>query len=131
MRSGIVAIDIGGSHITSVMIENLETGDFATSFQKTKIDSLGSRNSIIAAWHQNISTTIEKAPAQFANKIAIAIPGPFDWKDGIGQYTNTGKFAALSKANIRELLQSHFQQELSIHFENDAGTTRTICDSNT
>ena len=43
MNKGIVAVDIGGSHITSVMIDNLERGGFATSFQKDKIDNQNKR----------------------------------------------------------------------------------------
>lgn len=120
MNQGIVAVDIGGSHITSVMIENLAMGDFATSFQYDKVDSQNSLESIIQAWYANISATIAQVPHVFANKIAIAIPGPFDYENGIGLYAKNGKFAALKNTNIHTLLHSQFAQQVNIHFENDA-----------
>ena len=119
MRKGIVAVDIGGSHITSVMI-NTVTGEFMTPVQEDKIDSKKSLEVIIKGWYNNISTTISKAPHTFSNQIAIAIPGPFDYQNGIGLRHESDKFAALENVNIRTLLNNKFQQDINIHFENDA-----------
>lgn len=104
-HSLVLGVDIGGSHITAALID-LETRTvLPKSYSRKSINSLAEADEIITSWCELIS-------ACFANvdiaerKIGIAIPGPFDYDNGISLMLNQDKFDSLYCLNVKELLSS-------------------------
>lgn len=66
--------------------------------------------------------------SKIIESIMMAFPGPFDYPNGISLITGLGKYEALYKVNIKELLlekimnntNMHITQQVSIQFFNDA-----------
>lgn len=118
-----ICCDIGGSHISCLLIE-LETGIIEKdSLVGLKVDNSSLSDIILKSWEQAIKECKEKLPesAEFIG-VSIAIPGPFDYEQGIGLYDNSNKkFAYLKDVNIKEALAERLNLEASkIKFINDA-----------
>lgn len=120
MNRGIVTVDIGGSHISSAMLSNAKEGNFITPFQYHKVDSKGSASDVIKSWLKNIESTIASAPSTFSNKVAIAMPGPFDYENGIAHFSGAQKYASLNGIKIAAELNSFSNKNIQYFFENDA-----------
>ena len=76
-----IGIDVGGSHISSCVVD-IEKGEVASAFVTTPIDSKASAKAIVDVFVKNIY----ECKAQFDGEIAgvsFAIPGPFDYENGV------------------------------------------------
>lgn len=116
----ILGVDIGGSHISSALVD-IKSGKIldSTSFRK-KINAHAQTSEIISVWCE----VIEKSLDTIANsgRIGIAMPGPFDYEKGISYMKDMGKYDALYGLDIRKLLLSELGNKVkSIRFLNDAG----------
>lgn len=118
-RDLIVGVDIGGSHI-SVGIVDLSTRSFIEgSYIRKEINPHGTVEEIIKGWKTTI-LSIEGFGSKLA-RIAIAMPGPFDYKNGISLIKSQDKFEALYGLNVKKLLAEALKiEEANIYFENDA-----------
>lgn len=116
----ILGVDIGGSHITSALV-NVKDGTILTgSLQREKIDAMADAGHIISAWCKVMDKSLQSADN--GSKIAIAMPGPFDYQNGISYMRNMGKYDALYGMDIRKLILSELKHEVNeLHFINDAG----------
>jgi glucokinase len=131
------ALEVGGSHVAAAWVD---TGDWAIvdgTYSERDIDPNG------AAEH--IAATIADAARDLGaptGRLTIAIPGPFDYDDGIGRFSGVGKFEALNGFDLRAALRSRLNPPPDdIAFLNDAaafgigewangaaaGSRRTIC----
>jgi glucokinase len=115
-----IGVDIGGSHITSCMFEHTnKTLDRKTLVHK-KVDTKAHKNVIIDDWVSTIAKTIE-CSGKNVEGIGIAMPGPFNYYEGISLISEVNKFDALYKVNIRKELAAELKIEPSkIRFINDA-----------
>lgn len=101
----IVGVDIGGSHISSLLIARGTNGyEVRSSLFSDKVANGASREVILSAWQQHLRATITRATG-FSGRVAIAIPGPFNYANGIAVTHLGGKFASLVGVNIREALE--------------------------
>ena len=116
----VLGVDIGGSHITAALV-NISNGTIVEgSMQRQKIDSSAAVDPIIQAWTAVMDKSLQSAAN--SGKIAIAMPGPFDYQNGISYMKSMGKYDALYGLNVRDLLLSQLSGEISgIYFINDAG----------
>ncbi|WP_316809258.1 ROK family protein [Pedobacter agri] len=116
----VLGVDIGGSHITAALVDTGDGTIVAGSIQREKIDSAEGADHIIQAW-----STVMTQSLRFAGnsgKIAIAMPGPFDYQNGISYMKSMGKYDALYGMNVRDLLCAQLSEGITeIHFINDAG----------
>lgn len=116
----VLGVDIGGSHITAALVNTSNGTILEGSMQREKIDSSAGAEDIIQAW-----TAVMNQSLRFAvnsGKIAIAMPGPFDYQNGISYMKSMGKYDALYGMNVRNLLLSQLSGHISeICFINDAG----------
>lgn len=118
----MIAIDIGGSHIASVHIEDIHNIDFEIEIYNSKIaHSEASREDILGTWVKNIEYSISQH-ADFDSKIAMAIPGPFDYNLGIVGRHPSRKFRHLEGMNIRAALLNNIKSCKEIYFINDASS---------
>lgn len=116
-HSVAVGADIGGSHITTALIDLENRTLIAGSYYRTHIDANGSAEDIIRNWAE----VIKKSMAIGTYKIGIAMPGPFDYEKGISFITGLHKYESLYGLNVKDLLATELQI-LSQHIKmaNDA-----------
>ncbi|MBB6371558.1 ROK family protein [Chryseobacterium shigense] len=116
----IVGIDIGGSHITMAQVDPEKREIIASTYVREHVDSFGDRESIFSAW----ISAIEKVTEDLVKKdllLGIAMPGPFDYENGIS-LMQQGKFIDIYQINIKEELAKRLSiSTAQIHFVNDAG----------
>lgn len=114
--------DVGGSHITCRLF-NLDTNTFADGPAINKeVDSQGTAAHILNAWAEAIAATAGNTPVNEFHGIGFAMPGPFDYPQGIGLFSGVQKFDALYGVNIKQELSRrlHLPDTFRIRFQNDA-----------
>src|SRR5690554_4512776 len=118
-RDLIVGIDIGGSHISAGIVD-LSTKTFIEgTYLRKEIDPHGTADAIIHGWKSTI-LSIEGFGITL-RRIAVAMPGPFDYKNGVSLIQSQDKFEALYGLNVKMLLAEALEiEETDIHFKNDA-----------
>lgn len=115
-----IGVDIGGSHIASCMFEHANKKLNRTTLGYTKVDTKASKEEIIRSWVSTITKSIKLADRPIEG-IGIAMPGPFNYSEGISLISDVDKLDALFRINIREELASELGIEASkIRFINDA-----------
>ena len=109
----VLGVDIGGSHITAGLVD-IGSGSLSdSSFEREKVNSWGDVDSIITSWSQ----VIKKASGNLSHqniRIGIAMPGPFDYEQGIAYLKDNKKYQSLYGLNVKELLA----QKLGIDTDN-------------
>lgn len=118
----IIGLDIGGSHIAGALV-NMEAGLISPdSYQKNHLDTRADKEIIIGIWTEVIKSIGKKANYEPVVGIGIAMPGPFDYENGISWIKGLAKYDHLYGVNIKEALIKSLQKpdDFSIRFENDA-----------
>jgi predicted NBD/HSP70 family sugar kinase/mannose-6-phosphate isomerase class I len=120
----ILGIDIGGSHISSALVKpGADASILEDSFIRKKIHSIsGSSETILSEWVDTIHTSLDKLNGYVLQGIGIAMPGPFNYTDGISLIRGVNKYNSLYGINIKEALknQLNIDYDLPVIFENDA-----------
>ncbi|WP_284462862.1 ROK family protein [Chryseobacterium sp.] len=115
----IVGIDIGGSHITLAQVNPEKREIIASTYVREHVNSFDDKEVIFSAW----VSAIEKGAHDLAKKdllIGIAMPGPFDYENGVS-LMQQGKFIDMYQINIKEELAKRLSiSQNQIHFVNDA-----------
>jgi len=117
-----IGLDIGGTHITAAVIDKAEMKVLDFSLCKESFDSNRPADEVMGIWKKVISTAIENSKIKNIIGIAICMPGPFDYKNGICWIKDQSKYEHFCGLNIRELLLKtlDFPADFPILFENDA-----------
>lgn len=118
----IIGIDIGGSHISSALVDEASMQIVAGSFCKKNIDAHASAAVIIKEWAYSVKSSLSLQENVPLTRIGVAIPGPFDYTNGICRIEGVSKYQSLFGVNIKQLLLSELKLDnaLPITFENDA-----------
>lgn len=114
----LIGVDIGGSHISAARVEwdgqRLQILDFF----EADVDTLGTAEGIISAWSQVIRSS---AGDGLDLKIGIAMPGPYDYPNGISLIKDQGKMKSLFGLSVKNLLADNLGIDSTrIVFTNDA-----------
>lgn len=116
----IVGIDIGGSHITMAQVDPEKREIITSTYVREHVDSFGARETIFSAWISAIEKVIHDLVREDV-LIGIAMPGPFDYENGIS-LMQQGKFIDMYQVNIKEELAARLSISTDrIYFVNDAG----------
>lgn len=116
----VVGVDIGGTHLTAGLIEMNEVKVVRSSVVRNKLNSKGEAEKILAVWISTIKEVIAKSPS-VVEQVGFAMPGPFDYENGICLIKGFDKYESLYGMNIRELLAEALLLEPdNIRFRNDA-----------
>lgn len=120
MKTVVAGVDIGGSHITVSLVDLASRTIVEGSIHRAAIDAGGSKETIIREWSAVISCCFREAGIP-PSRIGIAMPGPFDYEQGISLMKDQGKYASLYGGNIRQLLADSIGIDPGyIRFTNDA-----------
>lgn len=116
----VAGVDIGGSHITAAIIDISNKVVLPGTKVRHHVNSHGTCGEIIGAWVSAIEEVMAKSPVP-VQSIGFAMPGPFDYKNGVCLMKNMHKYDALFEVNIKGVLAEKLSLSPScITFRNDA-----------
>lgn len=122
MNNPLVAgVDIGGSHITAALVD-LEVRSVLPAFSARKrINAQEDAASIIDSWCETIGQVFEAQPS-LPRRVGIAMPGPFDYENGISFIKDQNKYESLYGLNVKEMMAERLGVSPDhIRLMNDAG----------
>lgn len=120
MNSTVIGIDIGGSHITTAAVDLGRKKIIENTVYRRAIDASGSAEHIISDWCDAITRCMELIGEQDIY-IGIAMPGPFDYGEGICYIKEQPKYKSLYGVNVKKKLASALNiTPYHIQFINDA-----------
>lgn len=116
-----IGMDVGGSHLSSAVVD-LSTGRFVGEVVNTPIDSKASASVIIETFEENIAKVSEYAEPESLAGLGIAIPGPFDYENGVSTIAGVCKYDSVFGLDFVKTLSSRVGKcgINSFRFTNDA-----------
>tara|TARA_R110002020_G_scaffold428440_1_gene637996 strand:+ start:1275 stop:2186 length:912 start_codon:yes stop_codon:yes gene_type:complete len=115
-----IGVDIGGSHIAACAFDLNDQKLDKTTLSYKKIDPHGTQKEILEGWVLALKESIEKLNKPIEG-IGMAMPGPFDYYNGISKITEVEKLQSLYDVNLRmELAESLQVTPSHVRFINDA-----------
>jgi len=118
-----IGVDVGGSHICSAAYMMDDMKILLKTFAEKKLDNTEPAEKIISTWCGTISETIEKAKNLNVGGIGFAMPGPFDYYNGIGLFEGLNqKYEALHGIDIGNEIRKSLDlpENFPVRFINDA-----------
>jgi glucokinase len=122
----IPVVEVGGTHVTAALIEDSDWTVVPGSSRRGPIRAQGSAREIlddIASAAASISVAAHGSVDRIdgSSRWAIAIPGPFDYENGIGRFEHVGKFDSLNGVDVRAWLSERIHPTpREMFFLNDA-----------
>lgn len=114
-------VDIGGSHISSAIVEIEKNEIIPHTYYRGKVNNKASKEIILQTWAEVINKSIARIGIENLSGLGVAVPGPFDYKKGIGMYEINDKYEALYKVNVFKGLTKYIDgPDIPLHFLNDA-----------
>lgn len=121
-NSIVVGCDIGGSHISTALVDLNENKIIPESFVRLPVDSHGDPDDIITTWCNAIQSAATNLKIE-VTKIGIAMPGPLDYEKGICMIKDQDKYEQLYGLNLKELIGERLQLTVGdIAMMNDASS---------
>lgn len=115
-----VGVDIGGSHITACVYDLLNHRLCAETRVYRKVDTRDERGNILRRWSEVITECREKWSGPIEG-LGLAMPGPFNYYEGICLIRGVEKLESLYNVSIRDALSASLGIEAhQIRFINDA-----------
>jgi glucokinase len=119
----ILTADIGGSHITTAVCNTSIQSLIPVSVSRVELQSKGRATDILASWYIALQQAVENAGVPISG-LGVAMPGPFDYENGISYIKGLDKYEALYEMNIKQCLADLMQLDISqVKFRNDAEAT--------
>lgn len=114
---GIPVLEIGGTHVTAALVDTRSWRIRPGSDSRRTIRARGTAEELLA----DIADAAASLSVAYAAEWAVAIPGPFDYRRGIGLFEHVAKFDSLRGVDMRESLSRRIHPTPRfIHFLNDA-----------
>lgn len=116
----VLVADIGGSHITSAVVDMSTYSILPQTLARRALDSSENAKSILHIWVENLNASHIRC-GKNPLPIGIAMPGPFDYENGISLIQGQDKYDALYGIGIKPILASALEiPENQIRMINDA-----------
>jgi glucokinase len=117
-----LGLDIGGTHITAAVIAINEMKVLDFSLHKESFNSNLPAVGVLDIWEKAIRTSWKNSGVEKLEGLAICMPGPFDYENGICWIKGQAKYEHFYSLNIRELIRERLSlsNDLPILFDNDA-----------
>ncbi|PSL30920.1 ROK family protein [Chitinophaga ginsengisoli] len=115
----VLSVDIGGSHITTALVDMQRRTFLPDSIYREHIDSHAGAADIISRWSYVMKKSM--LAGNNVHRIGIAMPGPFDYEEGISLIKGLHKYDALYGLNVKDLLEEQLGiDKKDIRIMNDA-----------
>jgi glucokinase len=119
-----IGADIGGSHISCAAVD-LEAGKvLRETFSERPVNNQAQATEIISVWASCLSEVLSKIEAGKVKGIGFAMPGPFDYVNGICLIRGVAKYENLYGFNIADAIVSSLDvsENFQARFMNDASS---------
>lgn len=118
----VLGVDIGGSHITAALVDLERREILQTSYNRSILDAQAGANDILNIFCEVINNSF-KGSNYTEKKICMAMPGPFDYVNGVSLIKEQEKFSSLYQINVKSELAKRLSiPESQIQFINDAAS---------
>lgn len=115
-----IGVDIGGSHISAARIDMDAAIVLLPHKVRRSINAQAAAQEIIEAWATAIREVAIGIPSEVLY-LGIAMPGPFDYKEGVSGMKNQGKYDALFGQQVKVMLATSLNVPArQLFFMNDA-----------
>jgi glucokinase len=115
--TGCPVLEVGGTHVLACRVDPVSWRVLGGSQRRKALDSGGSADAITAT----MASCVHQLGLRPAETLAVAIPGPFDYPNGIGRFSDVGKFDALAGVDLGRALAGRLNPQPGwITFVNDA-----------
>lgn len=118
-----IGADVGGSHISCAAFDFNTRKYLENTFSENDVDNHAEAEVIIDTWGSTIRQTIVKAGIENITGIGFAMPGPFDYENGIPLFTGANdKYEKIYGINVPHELHHYLglPTDFPIRFINDA-----------
>ncbi|UIR54561.1 ROK family protein [Sphingobacterium sp. SRCM116780] len=116
----ILGVDIGGTHITAALVNQLHWEILSDNVVRNHVFSQENAKSIFHTWANTINACLNSVDFKVKH-IGIAMPGPFDYENGISLMFGQSKYDELYKMDVKTPLSELTGiPTQNIHFINDA-----------
>lgn len=105
-------IEIGGTHVTTGLVD---PGGQAHGLTRRPLDPHASADELLGVFAHDAATVVDAS-----SRWVVAIPGPFDYARGIGEFHGVGKFTSLDGVDVRAGLLERLPAVDELAFVNDA-----------
>lgn len=117
----VIGVDVGGSHVSSAVVDNENFKIIAKTYFNTVVDNKASKEILFSKWAEVINKTIQKCESHEDIEIAFSMPGPFQYETGRAMFEGNDKFEALYNVLIPEEFAAYINaKNVSFRFLNDA-----------
>lgn len=106
MKKIALGTDIGGSHITCQLFNLDNNQPVEYTRHRVAANSRASKNEILDEWVNAIRLATKNHKIPSLSGIGFAMPGPFDYRNGVAWFEGVQKFENLYGANIREEIKN-------------------------
>lgn len=119
-----IGTDIGGSHISCAAIDLVSGSIMRETLIQREVNNEAQASIIISVWAEALSSVIELFDINKIKGIGFAMPGPFDYVNGISMIRGVAKYENLYGFNISDAISSSLDvpDDFLIRFMNDASS---------
>lgn len=117
-----IGSDIGGGHIICAAIDLDNQRILNETYSEARVDSKAEPGVIIDSWSKALNKTLSQINEKYIAGIGIAMPGPFDYKNGIALFDQVQKYERLYGIDIGTEIRNKLSinDKICIRFMNDA-----------
>lgn len=113
----VPVMDVGGTHVTAALFDPATGLLVEASRHRRSLDASAPREDIVS----RLSACASDLAAPPGATWGIAVPGPFDYREGIGRYHDVGKLEALNGVDLGHALRQGIRSApAAVRFLNDA-----------
>lgn len=119
-----IGADIGGSHISCAAVDLKAGKVLRETFSERVVNNQAQATEIISVWASCLSDVLKTIPAESVKGIGFAMPGPFDYVNGICLIKGVAKYENLYGFNIADAVLSSMDvsHNFGARFMNDASS---------
>lgn len=119
-----IGVDIGGSHITCAAVDLNNREILRDTIAERPVDNKATAGEIIDKWSEALADTLDKTGSENLKGIGFAMPGPFDYVNGICLIKGVPKYEKLYGTNIGEAVSEvlGLPSDIPVRFMNDASS---------
>ncbi|MDO9254016.1 MAG: ROK family protein [Bacteroidales bacterium] len=91
MKKIAIGVDVGGSHVSCAGCNLAGKKYLPETHSENELDNQGSAEEIISVWAKTIKETMLKTSVEKIAGIGFAMPGPFDYVNGVALFKGNNK----------------------------------------
>ena len=124
LQNTAIGVDIGGSHITAVAVDMGAHRIISGSRAESPVDNKAEADEILTIWSDTLRQVMKGIQIFNLKGIGFAMPGPFDYVNGICLIRGVDKYEKLYGVNVGKAVSSRLGLpcDCRVRFMNDASS---------